>query len=356
MEKTLAIFSFSLLVFLSLFFFSCSESKPIDISGITKIYPIENKNTYYDDTLTIYGEFLGSPQDSSYVIFNDTLKILSSDCLGWTESKISIKVPQLPTNSTCYVVIKGEKINISAETYYFNVLVQPLPPFSKSTVESGSFLMGGNFGFSDELPTHKVSITNKLEVSSTEINQRIYRLAMDENPSEVLLDELPVYNISWIEAIKFCNKISEIYSLQAAYKIMQNNYVSWDTTANGWRLPTEAEWEYISQIDTNNFNLNEYAWYSYNSGLHPQPCGKLKSTRNNIYDLLGNVSEWCWDYYDENYYKYSPEINPKGPIDGKERVARGGSCYDGKAFVRIQKRKNPSAINFIGVRLVRTIK
>ena len=78
MEKALGIFIFFMFFFS--FLFSCSESKPIDISGTTKLYPLEKINSYYDDTLTIYGEFLGKPNDSSYVVFNDTLKISSFDC------------------------------------------------------------------------------------------------------------------------------------------------------------------------------------------------------------------------------------------------------------------------------------
>ena len=101
-------------------------------------------------------------------------------------------------------------------------------------------------------------------------------------------------------------------------------------------------------------------WYAYNSGLQPKPCGGLKPTKNNIYDLLGNVSEWCWDRYDSNYYKYSPETNPKGPSEVQApedvRVVRGGSCYDGKSFVRPQRRSKANESNFIVIILVRTLK
>jgi len=190
---------------------------------------------------------------------------------------------------------------------------------------------------------------------ATEVNQRIYNLVIseEENPSLIKSNELPVYNISWIEAVKFCNEISKLLSLQPAYEITQDNYVLWDTTANGWRLPTEAEWEFFAQIDTNNFDLKENAWFSTNSGLRPQECAILKPNIAGLYDCLGNVNEWCWDLYDANYYSVSPLVNPKGAKTGTNRVMRGGCCNDGKAFVRIQKRSTTEPMPFVGMRLVR---
>lgn len=335
--------------------FSCKESTPINTKDETILYPLENNKTYYNDTITIYGECLGKPDSSNYVVFNDTLKILSFDCIVWTESKISIQIPKLSGETTLYVVINNNKIEINPQTYYIYLDIAPLPPFDIAKVNAGNFLMGSNFGFSDELPIHKVYISHDLFVSTTEINQRIYKLTMDTNNSIIIDDNLPAYNISWLDAIKFCNKISELYSLTPSYVITQDDYVAWDTTANGWRLPTEAEWEYIAQTDTN-VNLSEFAWYSTNSGLKPQPCGKLKSNKNGLYDCLGNVAEWCWDYYDENYYSISPEINPKGSINKTTRIARGACCTDGKTFVRIHKRNNQNNGTFIGIRIVRNDK
>lgn len=331
---------------------ACSESKPVDTSGEPKIYPIENNNTYYSDTLTVWGEHLGAAQDSSYVVINDTLRIKSANCIKWTESKIMLLVPQLPYNSTLYVVIDGKKNYIDATTYYMQLNVEPLPGFEQVLIAHGTYKMGGNFGFADELPIHDVTLTHDLMVASCETSQRIYGLVMNNNPSLFKDNMLPVHNIIWLDAVKFCNAISELYSLKPAYTISGAN-VSWDMEANGWRLPTEAEWEYISQVDTaQGFNLDDYAWHSVNSGLQPHFSAQKLPNIHGLYDVLGNVSEWCWDYYQANYYSISPLVNPKGPQNGIERVMRGGSCDDGKAFVRVQKRK-ASANKYAGIRLVR---
>lgn len=335
-------------------FISCSESLPIDTTGETKIYNIDNNNTFYSDTILIYGEYLGQPDSSNYVVFNDTLKILSFDCIQWTESKISIRIPKLSGEATLYVVINNKKIEVAPKTYYINLNISPLPPFKIVKIDAGSFNMGSNFGFLDELPIHNVNINHSFLVSTTEISQRIYSLTMDTNTALVIDDDLPIYNISWLEAIKFCNRISEFYNLKPAYIITQDNYVAWDTLANGWRLPTEAEWEFCAQMDPT-ANINEYAWYSSNSGLTPKPCGLLKPNNNGLYDCIGNVAEWCWDYYDANYYNISPTINPKGSLTGTTRVNRGSCCIDGKANIRVQKRNSQSTNTFIGIRLVRNI-
>ncbi len=349
------IYKQSILCLFIILLVACSESKPVDTTGITQIYPLENPNTYYSDTLTIYGQFLGKADTTSYLVFNDTLKISSLDCLHWTESKISVIVPKLPKSSTLYVVVNEAKINITKETYYIELNVEPLPEIQTVIVKSGTFEMGGTFGFQDELPVHNVTISKDLLVMATEVNQRIYNLVISEedNPSLIKSNELPVYNISWIDAVKFCNEISKLLSLQPPYEITQDNYVLWDTTANGWRLPTEAEWEFFAQIDTNNFDLKENAWFATNSGLRPQECARLKPNIAGLYDCLGNVNEWCWDLYDANYYSVSPLVNPKGAKTGTNRVMRGGCCNDGKAFVRIQKRSTTEPMPFVGMRLVR---
>ena len=350
---------YSLILLLAAFFnFSCSESGPIKIGGKPKIYQLENSNTFYTDTLSIYGENLGMMQDSSYLVINDTLQISSYDCLKWTNSRIDFVVPKLPLQSNFYVVVNGQKITFDKDNFYQNLNVLPYPVFATVLINSGSFEMGSEkFGIADEMPVHTVQLTRNFWVSTCQITQKLYTIIMNENPSEIKGNDLPVYNISWLDAINFCNKLSAEDGLNQVYTILSNDYVSFDTAANGWRLPTEAEWEYFAKVnidnDFGNDDLSKFAWFANNSGLRPHAVGKLQPNLFGLYDVLGNVWEWCWDYYRSDYYSISPMVNPLGPQNGTARVKRGGSCDDGKILVRTQCRTTSNPNPKIGFRIVR---
>jgi hypothetical protein len=342
---------------LILFHFGCSESEPINIGGKPRIFQLENPNTFYTDTLFIYGENLGVMHDSTYLVINDTLRIFSFDCLRWTNSRIDLIVPKLPAQSNFYVVINGQRITVNNNNYYQNINVLPYPPFATVLINRGSFEMGSEeFGIANEMPIHTVQLTRDIWVSTYEVTQRLYSVIMGVNPSEIKGNDLPVYNVSWLDAINFCNKLSEEDGLTQVYTILPNGFVSFDTDANGWRLPTEAEWEYFSQVDINNDfgndDLSKFAWFANNSGGQPHTVGKLQPNSFGLYDVLGNVWEWCWDFYRSDYYSISPLVNPTGPQDGTVRVKRGGSYKDGRLLVRTQNRttsENPK----VGFRVVR---
>jgi len=348
-----------MLVIVPFFYFGCSNSEPIKIGGEPQIYQLENPNTFYTDTLSIYGENLGRMQNSSYLVINETLQISSFNCLKWTNSKIDFIVPKLPKNSTFYVVVNAQKVMVNKTNYYQNINVLPTPSFATVLINSGVFEMGSEeFGIPDESPVHTVQITKSIYVLECEVTQRLYSVIMDENPSEIKGNDLPVYNVSWLDAIKFCNKLSDENDLKQVYTITGNDlYVSFDTLANGWRLPTEAEWEYFSQIhignDFSNEALGKFAWFSNNSVLQPHTVGKLQANSFGLYDILGNVWEWCWDYYNADYYSISPLVNPIGPQNGTVRVRRGGSCDNGKLLVRTHCRFTSATNPKTGFRIVR---
>jgi formylglycine-generating enzyme required for sulfatase activity len=345
-------------------FTSCYETDPLVLGGKPYLYHIQNNETYWTDTLTLFGENLGVKRDSSYIVINDTLHISSNNCITWTQSKIEFIVPKLPLNSTIYVVFNGKKLIVENDStnYYQNIIVNPFPPFSTILVSAGNFMMGSNeFGIVNEMPVHNVILTKSIYVSTCEVNQRLYELIMDENPSEIKGNNYPIYNVKWLDAIQFCNFLSDESGLQRVYTIIDSpNYVSFDTTANGWRLPTEAEWEYFA-LDSNanitfpnaDAQLKKYAWYSSNSSLNPHYTGLLIPSSLGLYDILGNVWEWCWDYYNENYYSISPIVNPQGPNQGTQHIMRGGSCEDNKLIVRFQCRKSDKPTQKVGFRLVR---
>ena len=335
---------------------ACYKSDPISIGGKTRIFQLQNINTFYTDTLNLYGEYLGYVHDSSYVVINETLIILSKNCLSWTQSRIQIVVPLLPKQSNIYVVVNGTKIFYDDENYYQNIFVLPYPPFSYVPIPAGNFDMGSNeFDISNEQPIHNVILTKSIYVSIYEVNQRLYSVVMNENPSSIQYNDYPVYNVSWLDAIKFCNKLSLLDGLDCVYDIIDfTENVYFNTTANGWRLPTEAEWEYFTDLKISNENeLLEYAWFSNNSTLNPHSVGLLKPNRFGLYDVLGNVWEWCWDWYKEDYYSISPLINPTGPLTGTERIIRGGSCDDGKLYVRKEYRTSYKDNDKIGFRIIK---
>jgi formylglycine-generating enzyme required for sulfatase activity len=158
-------------------------------------------------------------------------------------------------------------------------------------------------------------------------------------------DDRPVNRVTWYDAIDFCNRLSEREGLTPAYRRDRNN-VSWDAATDGYRLLTEAEWEYACRAGTRtrysfgdggyyDRNLGEYAWYSDNAGGGgaPHPVGTRKPNPWGLYDMHGNVWEWCWDWYG-SYPSRTPQVDPMGPPAGEYRVLRGGSFLGRAVFLR----------------------
>jgi formylglycine-generating enzyme required for sulfatase activity len=203
-----------------------------------------------------------------------------------------------------------------------------IPPATKPTVpdgmvlvEGGTFSMGGSDSESsnDEKPVHQVYV-DAFYMDTYEVTVAQYRKfcnatgrAMPQAPSRTWIDDNPIVNVSWDDA---------------------NAYARWA----GKRLPTEAEWEYAARGGNKSIgykysgsnNIDDVAWYGNNSGS-THSVGQKKQNELGIYDMSGNVWEWCADWYDENYYKNSPDRNPKGPSTGTYRVLRGGS-WDNVVF------------------------
>ena len=159
-------------------------------------------------------------------------------------------------------------------------------------------------------------------------------------------NNLPMIGITWYEAISFCNWKSEQEGLTPAYVIKSEADVEWVRESNGYRLPTEAEWEYAARGGENSKgflyagsnNPDEVSWYKENSDGMVHPVGLLKPNELELYDFSGNVAEWCWDYFDYTYFLNSSLDNPIGPSIGKpledddensisSRVSRGGTYW-----------------------------
>ena len=186
-------------------------------------------------------------------------------------------------------------------------------------VEAGTFMMGATSEMKDpynmEKPVHQVTLTNDYYMGKYEVTQALWEAVMGRNPSEYKGDNLPVEQVSWNDCQEFISKLNSL-------------------TGRKFRLPTEAEWEYAARGGkksrgyqySGNSNISDVAWYDGNSGSKPHPVGTKQANELGIYDMSGNVYEWCSDWYGS--YSSSSQTNPTGADSGSGRVVRGGSWYD----------------------------
>ncbi|MCB5233766.1 MAG: SUMF1/EgtB/PvdO family nonheme iron enzyme [Candidatus Cloacimonetes bacterium] len=233
-------------------------------------------------------------------------------------------------------------------------------------VPMGSFNMGRTIGegWPHELPVHRVSISS-FHMSKYPVTQGEYQLIMGLNPDVDNIVDIakPVNDVSWNHAIKYCNLRSMDEGLTPVYSLFGStdpadwgivpqlgdpawDSVSCDWTANGYRLPTEAEWEYAARgghdypdlLYSGSNTLSDVGWYYSNSSHILRDVGMKDPNSLGIYDMSGNVREWCWDWFDEDYYSMTPPINPIGPNSGEYRVLRGGYWFDRSIHCRVSAR------------------
>ena len=201
-------------------------------------------------------------------------------------------------------------------------------------VPGGSFTMGDNTGDPDEAPPHKVTVTGFL-MDKYEVIGAQYALAQLPNPSHWHENpKNPVESVRWRDARQYCNERSLLEKLRPCYNEKMPDW-DCDPMASGYRLPTEAEWEYACRAGTGGDyefggadQLGRFGWFGENGEQKSHPVGQKKPNRWGIHDLYGNVAEWCEDVYSPTYYQHSPMADPTGPPNtGADtlRVIRGGS-------------------------------
>lgn len=245
-------------------------------------------------------------------------------------------------------------------------------------IKGGTFQMGSPESeperSSDEIQ-HSVTVGN-FYMSKTEISQKEYQEIMGVNHSATKGDDLPVTNITWYDAVQYCNKLSQNEGLTPCYTISENT-VTWDRSANGYRLPTEAEWEYAARANTDTpFNFGDYVHnsdancynaYGYNndasgnwvngSGAYLRKTVAVDQYAANdygLYNMHGNAAEWIWDWYSE--YDSKAATNPTGSESGNAKIVRGGGWNDHPKHIRSAYRgAQPADVGLysIGIRPVR---
>jgi formylglycine-generating enzyme required for sulfatase activity len=181
------------------------------------------------------------------------------------------------------------------------------------------------------------------------VTQARYADVTGLRPSSAHGDRLPVESVSWWDAVRFCNALSEREGLTPAYHLRRDDDgVEWDTSSDGYRLPTEAEWEHACRAGTTGARygeLDEIAWHRGNSAERMREVGGRRPNSWGLYDMLGNVWEWCWDLYDPEVY-------------GTYRVLRGGGWFDERWSCRasVRRRSHPTLrIDDVGFRVARSL-
>jgi len=268
------------------------------------------------------------------------------------QKSLQPEVPPLPSPIPAAV-------NISSKTA---PPAQTAVPANMVRVEGGTFQMGTvNGGYDDVRPVHTVTVKN-FYMGKYEVTQKEWYEIMGNNPSEFKGEKLPVENVSWSDAIDYCNRRSIREGLTPAYS-SSGDTITCNWNANGYRLPTEAEWEYAAKggngspgnyTYSGSDNIGDVAWYDGNSGKKTQPVGTKAANSLGIHDMSGNVWEWCWDWYGS--YSSGSQIDPKGAVSGAKRVVRSGSWSIDAGGVRSAFRgySTPSDRYYVvGFRLVR---
>ena len=238
----------------------------------------------------------------------------------------------------------------SLAPFSYNTGGGPSTHITMVSIPAGSFTMGSPSDESEhdsgEGPQRTVNIS-AFEMSETEVTEKQFEDVMGWNDCYYERgDNYPVERVTWFDCVSFCNKLSEADGYTKCYTMTNMGHdgdhitsaeVSCDFDANGYRLPTEAEWEYACRAGTttrfytgdSDSDLGPAGWYYGNSGLQKRDVGEKQVNGFGLYDMHGNVWEWCWDWYSSGYYgsRPDPDSDPTGASSGSERVLRGGGWF-----------------------------
>jgi formylglycine-generating enzyme required for sulfatase activity len=268
----------------------------------------------------------------------EILVFFAPNGVGNFESLLNIQYEIDNACTVCKIPLKGKGISQyepTTETFTVNGV-----SFKMVKVDGGTFQMGSTTGDSDEAPVHNVTL-NSYYIGETEVTQALWTTVMGSNPSDSKGDNLPVEKVSWDDCQTFITKLNQL-------------------TGQTFRLPTEAEWEYAAKggtksqgyIYSGSNSIGNVAWYDDNSSKETHHVATKSPNELGIYDMSGNVYEWCQDWYEN--YSSNAQTNPIGPSSGSHRVNRGGSCYGSASYCLTANRfhSSPTLTNSVlGLRL-----
>ena len=340
--------------------------------GCDASYPKIRRNIgIAENTKYLLNEMLPTRADKEYASFDNNILLTDTpDKYSFVSTDANIAGVQdgrikAGQDGTC-IILKQNKIDSTDRKYYkvrvkggliyddsnsYELFTVGGVEFKMIHVEGGTFTMGAmpemkNPG-DDEMPTHQVTLSSYY-IGETPVTQALWKAVMVNNPSFFKGDDLPVEQVSW----GICQEFITALNRQLKDKLQ--------TTGMRFRLPTEAEWEYAARGGnksgghrySGSDKVDEVAWFEGNSDEETHPVGRKKANELDIYDMSGNVWEWCQDRYGENYYKESPQRNPTGPESGFYYVHRGGGWINDAWYCRLSCRDYTDYANFnLGFRL-----
>ena len=290
---------------------------------------------------------------------------------------LRIQSPPHPTENSAPI--------IAASLTEDPTVVKPTPPVTlidMVLIKPGEFSIGATpadrDAGADEKPQRRIKITRGFRLGKTKVTQAQYRTVMGVNPSifspggrfKTLVEgrdtgDYPVDSLRWLDAIDFCNKLSQREGLPPYYQAKDDNVTVLGGV--GYRLPTEAEWEFASRAGTTTIwsfgddsaQLPEYAWFEANSEGTTHPVALKKPNPLGLFDMYGNVPEWCWDRYDPTYYQRMPLSDPPGSGQGSSRIYRGGGWNVAAAQTRASARDSLGitygVLTVVGMRVARNV-
>ena len=309
-----------------------------------------------------------------------------------TDSKAAHSFGEWTVTKEATKEAKGSKERVCTVCNYKEVVDIAKIPEDFVLIPAGTFQMGCNAGYDSNKPVHQVTITKSFYIGRYEVTQAEYEKYCSYGSSSPSSDEgdgdnYPAYYVSWYDALVYCNKRSMAEGLTPCYSISGNTDPSkWGTVptstdstwnavvcnwnANGYRLPTEAEWEYAARAGDNTVDsltysgtsdenkLGEYAWYTSNSNNKTHEVGTKLTNAYGLYDMSGNVWEWCWNWYTHSYdVETEGGSDPTGASSGPYRVIRGGSWVNYSVDCAVSGRNyssNPRSRYYdLGFRVVR---
>jgi len=241
-------------------------------------------------------------------------------------------------------LLKTSELHISINDNIFQELMSNMVMVNGGTFDMGATLEQEKDYWENELPVHQVDI-DRFKICKYPVSQKLWYAIMGENPSFFKNAEAPVESITWFECQKFIELLSKIMGIK-------------------FSLPTEAQWEYASRGgNSSKFykfsgcgEINDVTWYSENSGFGTKPIGQKKANELGLYDMSGNIWEWCQDWFAS--YSALPQVNPICEVKTNNKVIRGGSWSSGKDYCRITSRQFMNPLmkqNFLGFRLIQII-